>query len=145
MLRKRNTVTDLYLNIAGVTFKVSGLNYDFFKYRVRKYLCEKVENPDIVLTYRESDDIKIPPCKIIKTDVFRVFAENETHYLIYDTLKEESNSALIEISRDGKHADCVLFDVEGSNNICIFLYCFSEFVVFMGCFLGIFSSIFCSF
>ncbi len=105
-------MTDLYLNIAGVTFKVSGLHYEYFKYRVRNYLSEKIEDPDIILTYRECDNIKIPTCNIIKTDVFRVFAENDTHYISYDILKGEEYSALIEISKDGKHADCVLFDVE---------------------------------
>jgi len=105
-------VTDLYLNIAGITFKVCGNLYDYFTYRVRNYICEKNDNQDVVISYREDNSIIPPKCEIIKKDSFRYFGENENYYINYDVLNENSYSALMEISKSGKEVHCSLYDVE---------------------------------
>ena len=105
-------MTDIYLNLAGIVFKIQGNLYDYFLYRVREYVCKKVDNPDVTITYNESEKIKIPECKTIRTVGFRVFEETEDKYINYDILKDDTYSALMEISKDKKSVDLYLYDVE---------------------------------
>lgn len=105
-------MTDFYLNIAGITFKVCGNLYDYFPYRVRNYICEKTDSPDVVISYEENNNITPPECDIVKKDSFRYFCENEDFYINYDVLNESSYSALMKIKKSGKEVFCSLLDVE---------------------------------
>ena len=110
--RKKNTVTDLYLNIGGISYQIEGGLYDYFPSRVRNYITDKVENPNVIISYEENENIKIPDCIILKKDSFRYFCESEENFINYDQLSESSYSALMELKKDGSYVTCSLKDVE---------------------------------
>lgn len=101
-----------YFSIAGIKIKLEGSLYDYVLYRLRDYAVNYIKVPDVTITYREEENIKIPECTLVKKDRFRMFCENEEEYVNYDILKENDYSALMRIKKDFKEINLYLKDVE---------------------------------
>lgn len=99
-------------SIAGINICVQGEIYDYFKYRVRKYIVSEDTDCQVTITYNENDNIRIPDCEIVKKDGFRIFAKGENCIMQYDILNDDEYSALILANNDWTNIKCELCDVE---------------------------------
>lgn len=102
----------MFYKIAGITFEIKGIEYDYFNYRMKSYETSS-QAADVVISYKEENEIAVPCGEKAGNDSFRIFLKNNGRYISYDTLEKPSmNTALTDASGDFSEIFCALSDVE---------------------------------
>ncbi len=117
-----------YYKIAGITFALSGFEYEYFKDRMKSYEVSPVASPDVTVYYEQAlFPINKPDYKhIVTTGGFREYYSDGGGYIFYDKFETDSEScAKVEINADASVVHTALFDIEYIGGAPVDVRCFN--------------------